>query len=182
MPRHVQAAPRERADHVVRRRIDTLLALDEVGARMPEDHPLVQSGSLGLHHYFALDGLLAKAAPFVGIDVQADGGMIVAPPSLHHSGRRYRWLRGLDSPWTPLPEWVRWACARISSPRHSAPTIALVETTTARIDVQGHQTRHHARDDADMLQPPELLETPRQSEQTGFAGGGQATTIESRIQ
>ena len=105
---------------------ETLADLDGVGATVPDDNAVVETGSLGLHQYFRLDARLPKAAPFEGIEVQADGGLVVAPPSLHHSGRRYRWLRGLDSPWTPLPEWVRWACARTNPPRAETPTGSLL--------------------------------------------------------
>jgi hypothetical protein len=39
-----------------------------------------------------------------GIDVRGDGGIIILPPSKHHSGKRYKWtLEGAPS---PLPEWV----------------------------------------------------------------------------
>jgi Bifunctional DNA primase/polymerase, N-terminal len=88
---------------------NTLEELDAYNGRMPDDNPLVETGSLGLHHYFALDAPLPKAAPFQGIEIQADGALVVAPPSLHASGRRYQWLRPLDSPWTPVPDWIRWA-------------------------------------------------------------------------
>ncbi len=83
---------------------------------MPDDNPLVNTGANGLHHYFRLDTPLPKAAPFVGIEVQADGALVVAPPSRHHSGRRYRWLRDLTHPRPPLPAWVRWACAQVTPP------------------------------------------------------------------
>jgi hypothetical protein len=98
---------------------DTLAELDAIGAVMPDDNAVVETGSLGLHHYFRLEAPLAKAAPFEGIEVQADGGLVVAPPSLHHSGRHYQWLRGLESPWTRLFDWVRWAC----TPRQTAPVM-----------------------------------------------------------
>lgn len=88
---------------------DTVAELDLHGGPMPEDNPLVETGSLGLHHYFALDAPLPKAAPFQGIEIQAEGALVVAPPSLHASGRRYRWVRPLESPWSPVPEWIRWA-------------------------------------------------------------------------
>jgi hypothetical protein len=88
---------------------DTLAELDHHGGQMPEDNPLVETGSLGLHHYFRLAAPLAKAAPFDGIEVQADGALVVAPPSLHASCRRYQWLRPIDSPWPPVPAWIRWA-------------------------------------------------------------------------
>ncbi len=38
-----------------------------------------------------------------GLDVKADGGQIVAPPSLHPSGRRYAWLGDVWQ--APLPLW-----------------------------------------------------------------------------
>jgi hypothetical protein len=62
---------------------DTLAELDARGATMPDDNPVVITGSGGLHHYFVLDRPLAKAAPFDGIEFQADGARPVgsaAPP------------------------------------------------------------------------------------------------------
>jgi hypothetical protein len=53
-----------------------------VGATMPDDNPVVVTGSGGLHHYFGLDSPLPKSAPFAGLDVQADGALVVAPPSV----------------------------------------------------------------------------------------------------
>jgi len=94
---------------------ETLVELDARGFVMPDDNPLAETGSLGLHHVFGLDTPLAKAAPFEGIEVQADGALVVAPPSLHRSGRRYRWLRPFDSPRPSLPPWVRWAVERTTA-------------------------------------------------------------------
>jgi len=98
---------------------DTLAALDAGGAVMPADNPLAETGGLGLHHHLALDAPLPKAAPFAGIEVQADGALIVAPPSLHLSGRRYRWLRDVTAALPPLPDWVRWACEQVTQPAHT---------------------------------------------------------------
>jgi len=39
-----------------------------------------------------------------GLDVRASGGQIVVAPSVHRSGRRYRWLSRL--PLASLPEWL----------------------------------------------------------------------------
>jgi hypothetical protein len=83
---------------------ETLVELDARGFVMPDDNPLVETGSGGLHHGFRLDTPLPKAVPFEGIEVQADGALVVAPPSLHRSGKRYRWLRPLESPWPPVPQ------------------------------------------------------------------------------
>lgn len=44
--------------------------------------------------------------PLPGIDLRADGGYVVAPPSTHRSGERYTWL-DLDTPIAQAPEWLR---------------------------------------------------------------------------
>jgi hypothetical protein len=44
-----------------------------------------------------------------GVDLKADGGYIVAPPSLHASGRYYEWEASShpdDCPLAPLPAWI----------------------------------------------------------------------------
>jgi hypothetical protein len=55
-----------------------------------------ETGGGGRHLYFAHPGGVVRnrvgLAP--GIDVRGDGGMVVAPPSLHPSGRPYRWCSG----------------------------------------------------------------------------------------
>jgi hypothetical protein len=42
---------------------------------------------------------------YAGLDVRADGGYIVAPPSLHRSGQPYRWQEPA-SPLAILPDWL----------------------------------------------------------------------------
>jgi hypothetical protein len=118
--------------------LETLVELDARGFVMPDDNPLVETGSGGLHHGFRLDRPLAKAAPFEGIEVQADGALVVAPPSLHRSGKRYRWLRPLESPWPPVPQWIRWAVERT--------TAKPAEPVTVLPDAQGDDLlgRFHA--------------------------------------
>ncbi|PWI56060.1 bifunctional DNA primase/polymerase [Sulfoacidibacillus thermotolerans] len=52
------------------------------------------TGGGGQHYLFATCESYANTTRFRGldgIDVRADGGYIVIPPSLHHSGRRYEW-------------------------------------------------------------------------------------------
>jgi hypothetical protein len=58
-----------------------------------------RSGSGGLHLYFRHPGYPVGNRKIAGIgDLRGDGGLIVAPPSLHVSGDRYEWLPG-RSPW-----------------------------------------------------------------------------------
>lgn len=71
------------------------------------DAPTVQTGE-GWHVYCAA---VAPTRSVVGlrpgIDLRADGGYVVAPPSIHPSGAVYTWLTEPDRDLPPLPEWVR---------------------------------------------------------------------------
>lgn len=72
--------------------------------------PVAETGS-GYHYYFRHPGGAVANAVRVrpGLDVRADGGYVVAPPSLHASGRRYAWLDGLspdDVALAPAPYWL----------------------------------------------------------------------------
>lgn len=71
----------------------------------------VQTGGGGRHLYFASrDPELGNRVAIVpGIDLRARGGMVVAPPSRHPSGRGYLWKAGHDPaalPPAPLPQWL----------------------------------------------------------------------------
>jgi predicted P-loop ATPase len=52
----------------------------------------------GVHFYYKLPaGSSIKSRPFKGyrgLDVKADGGMVIAPPSRHKNGKDYRWEHG----------------------------------------------------------------------------------------
>lgn len=61
----------------------------------------------GWHLLFQHPGFRISSTPGglgAGIDIRADGALIVATPSLHRSGRRYRWdtEHGMD-PWQIMP-------------------------------------------------------------------------------
>jgi hypothetical protein len=69
------------------------------------------TGGGGRHFYFAHPGTIVRnrAGLLQGIDVRGDGGYIVAPPSVHPSGRRYAWVPGRSpAEMTPavLPRWI----------------------------------------------------------------------------
>ena len=69
---------------------------------------MAETGGGGRHYYFAasLPGLRNRAAIWPGIDLRGEGGMIVAPPSVHPSGKCYRWLT--DPEHTALAETPQW--------------------------------------------------------------------------
>ncbi len=61
--------------------------------------PQVKTGSGGLHLYFAWSenlglGNYVKSIP--GLDVRTDSGYVVAPPSVHESGKAYVWQGGRE--------------------------------------------------------------------------------------
>lgn len=60
----------------------------------------VVTGSGGRHIYLSVpEGVSVRCSAGqlgAGLDVRGDGGYVVAPPSLHQSGRRYAWEAGSD--------------------------------------------------------------------------------------
>lgn len=69
------------------------------------------TGGGGRHLYFAQPALKLhnRTSILPGIDLRADGGCVVAPPSRHLSGRRYAWAAGSapdEAPLAPLPPWA----------------------------------------------------------------------------
>jgi Bifunctional DNA primase/polymerase, N-terminal len=74
---------------------------EAAGLRLPG--PLVATGGGGWHHWFTPTGLGNRPPHGLAhVDWRGKGGCVLAPPSRHISGRRYRWLVDLDQ--TPLPE------------------------------------------------------------------------------
>jgi hypothetical protein len=70
--------------------------------------PLVRTGSGGWHLYLAPTGL-GNPAPrgLAHVDWRGRGGYVVAPPSRHASGARYRFLRDLTVPLAAAPRALR---------------------------------------------------------------------------
>jgi len=70
------------------------------------------TGGGGRHLYFRHFGepVPNKAGFRDGLDLRGDGGVVVAPPSIHPSGRAYRWREGrapqVLGP-APMPQWLR---------------------------------------------------------------------------
>lgn len=100
--------------------------LQQIYARLPET-PMVLSGGGGQHYYFACTDTLPSCDLASGLNFQTEAHQVVAPPSLHTSGRRYLWELSHepdDIPLAPLPDWIR-ALAET----HAHAQAALVVTT-----------------------------------------------------
>lgn len=87
----------------------TLEALEEKHDRLPDTVQAI-TGSGGLHYLFKYQkGIRNKVNFEPGLDVRADGGYIVASPSLHASGNCYSWelsSRPLEHEIADAPQWL----------------------------------------------------------------------------
>lgn len=88
------------------------------------DTPQVLTGGLGGRHlYYRSDTLITnKVGLFPGIDLRGDNGFVIAPKSVHVSGRRYLWeesSRPESIPLAPLPSWIEEALAQARAPEAS---------------------------------------------------------------
>ncbi len=97
---------------------DTLLANWEATYGPLPPTLSVRTGGGGWHHYFRWEPGLRNGSNSRrhGIDVKTDGGYVVAPPSLHASGRRYAWATNQEP--APAPAWLIEA---LTSPKRPEP-------------------------------------------------------------
>lgn len=93
--------------------------------------PTVRTGGGGLHLYFQHtdDAPSTAVGVLPSIDIRAEGGLVVLPPSSHISGINYTWLedRGIDLPFANFD----WSRLHLSEPITSVPK----ETKTWYLDL-----------------------------------------------
>ncbi len=105
----------------------------------------------GWHLYFEHPGGFVKTsrdAIGIGLDIRADGGYVVAPPSLHRSGNHYEWTPGrgfADGTLEKLPR--RWL--------EELGRMGCYTDSTDRTDRAGpHRQRKTTQDDSDQRGHP----------------------------
>ena len=100
---------------------DALAAVvDAVGPLPPT---LVSLTGRGLHYFFKdAEGVKNRAALWPHVDVRGTGGYIVAPPSLHASGRLYRWQTPICREIAEAPAALLMA---IRGEKRAAPVVAI---------------------------------------------------------
>lgn len=82
----------------------SLAHLEKQNGPLPQTR-VFRTGSGGLHYLWTHAPGVRNAVRFVpGLDVRADGGYIVAPPSIHESGNAY--AVEVDAPVVPAPAWL----------------------------------------------------------------------------
>jgi hypothetical protein len=95
--------PRNDGDH-------TLRVLEDEHGPLPPSWRVCTGGG-GEHIYFRSTTSIPCSAGNIGagLDVRGDGGYVVAPPSLHISGRQHTWnvdFHPDDVPLAPAPDWL----------------------------------------------------------------------------
>jgi hypothetical protein len=101
----------------------TLGELQKRYGRLPETL-VSKTGGGGQHYFFRHPGYHTRTrqgALGPGLDLKADGGYIVAPPSLHRSGRLYRWSGEGLSQGVNIAEAPVWLLSRFRSKNDSRP-------------------------------------------------------------
>lgn len=100
---------------------DELSALERRHGPLPPT-PEVRTGGGGVHLYFAYpEHPVATTIIAPGLDLKADGGLAVVPPSTHVSGHRYQWEAGAEPDVLPLADLPRWLVRTGSDPRTAGP-------------------------------------------------------------
>jgi hypothetical protein len=90
---------------------ESIKTLEKTYGQFPPTKEVLTGGG-GQHLYFrypqhrTISCKAGKTEPFLGIDIKSDGGYVLAPPSLHLSGKRYEWeVSSWDYGMADIPEW-----------------------------------------------------------------------------
>lgn len=100
---------------------DTLYELEQKFGSLPETWES-QTGGGGRHLFFRHPGGHIKGSAGAlgpGLDVKADGGYVIAPPSIHESGRPYVWEVDHDPHDTTLADPPDWLIQMLRERRHN---------------------------------------------------------------
>jgi hypothetical protein len=125
---------------------DALHELEREHGELPATASVVTGGG-GQHYYFAANGLGNSTGKLGhGLDLKGEGGYVIAPPSLHESGRRYEWDEQAEP--VPLPGWIR---ERLTATNGAAPLPDVIpegKRNAALASLAGSMRRRGASRDA----------------------------------
>jgi hypothetical protein len=139
---------------------EAIAAWRELGA---DDGAWISRTGNGEHHVYAATDALPSTHWKIarGIDTRGAGGYIVAPPSLHRTGRRYAWVEPVVKPMGPLPELVRAAVTPSMATAAGPPELrfgstskygqGVLKNAVERIRIAGEGTRNSTLNDESFL-------------------------------
>ncbi len=98
--------------------LESIRELQQEYGKLPTT-PTVATGGGGEQYFFLMPqaGIGNAVGIIPGCDIRGNGGMVVAPPSLHKSGKKYSWLVPLQHGFAPAPAWL---LVLINRPKHLA--------------------------------------------------------------
>ncbi len=109
----------------------TLAALEASDGALPATVTCLTGGG-GRHLYFAHPTNLVPSRPLgAGLDLKAEGGVVVAPPSQHACGARYRWQPGHgpgEHELAALPDWLERLSVSLIESRAAGPPVPVART------------------------------------------------------
>jgi hypothetical protein len=129
---------------------DSLARLEAEHGPLPET-AVARSGTGGLHYYFRVEPVTPignAVGIWPGLDIRGDGGLIVAPPSVHPDTRRpYEWISHPRKGMAPPPPWLLEALQARSAARRGnldkTPEPEHKGRQKAARGLQDHATRQH---------------------------------------
>lgn len=100
-----------------------------------------ETGGGGRHLWYARPDLgLPSVELGVGVELKAERGLIVAPPSRHASGQSYRWLN-YSQELAPLPQWVSQQAEDPSAGRQDRKQPTSIRTAQERAEFREAWTK-----------------------------------------
>jgi hypothetical protein len=115
---------------------ESLRSLEALYGALPETVRVLTGGG-GTHYLFKHPGgaVASKADAFgdayPGLDIRGDGGYLVAPPSLHVSGKRYEFEAGASPQDVPLADMPGWMLKALSPAANGAGGVYVVTESAA---------------------------------------------------
>ena len=102
---------------------DSLAGLEQEHGALPVTVEALTGGG-GRHLYFRhpAQHVMNRIGLRPGIDLRGDGGCVVAPPSVHPSGRQYAWHKARSLDEVPLAQLPHWLLSDGDSARKGHPT------------------------------------------------------------
>ena len=99
----------------------------------------ISSTARGWHFWFKYTGPIPSSTGRIGpgLDVKADGGYVIAPPSIHPSGRAYAWVVPPEGEPAEAPDWLVTRARKRPEPSISERAIASIHRPNGRPGAYG---------------------------------------------